>query len=102
MATRRVMGTGSVYRRKADGRWVAAVSTGPRGNRTTTVRYAPRGDNTKRAANALLDELRRLVQPAISSGRMTTGQYLRSWLDTAGRRSLKASTWRTYDVALRL
>lgn len=78
------------------------MSTGPRGNRTTTVRYAPRGDNTKRAANALLDELRSLVQPSSGSGRTTVGQYLRSWLDTAGRRSLKASTWRTYDVALRL
>jgi integrase len=33
---------------------------------------------------------------------MTVGQYLRSWLESAGRRSLKASTWRTYDVALRL
>ncbi len=94
-----------MYRRKADGRWVAAISTGPRGNRTTTVRYVPaRGSQKeqKAAANALADELRRLVQPATGSGRMTVGQYLRSWLDTAGRRSLKASTWRTYDVALRL
>ena len=34
------------------------------------------------------------------SGRTTVGSYLRSWLESAGRRSLKASTWRTYDVAL--
>jgi integrase len=95
-------GSGSVYRRKSDGRWTAALSTGPRGNRLTMVRYAPRGDNTKRAAVALLDELRRLARPSMSSGRTTVGQYLRSWLDTAGRRSLKPSTWRTYDVALRL
>jgi len=93
---------GSRYRRKSDGRWVAAISTGPRGNRTTIVRYAPKGDNTRRAADALLDELRRLARPSTGSGRTTVGQYLRSWLDTAGRRSLKPSTWRTYDVALRL
>jgi hypothetical protein len=56
---------------------------GTPGERTTTVRYAPRGDNTKRAASALLDDLRRSCRPA-GSGRMTVGQYLRSWLDTAG------------------
>lgn len=95
-------GTGSVYRRRKDGRWVAAVSTGPRGNRTTIVRYAPKRDNTKRAASALLDDLRSLVQPTAGTGRTTVGQYLRSWLDTAGRRSLKASTWRTYDAHFRL
>lgn len=90
---------GSRYRRKSDGRWVAAISTGPRGNRQTTVRYA----KTRREADEKLDELRRLVRPATdASGRTTVGQYLRSWLDTAGKRSLKASTWRTYDVALRL
>jgi hypothetical protein len=91
-------GTGSRYKRKSDGRWVAAISSGPRGSRTTMVRYA----RTRREADTALDELRRLVRPATGSGRTTVGQYLRSWLDTAGRRSLKASTWRTYDVALRL
>jgi integrase len=89
---------GSRYRRKSDGRWVAAISTGPRGHRRTIVRYA----RSRKEADALLDELRRLVRPATGSGRTTVGQYLRLWLDTAGRRSLKASTWRTYDVALRL
>lgn len=93
---------GSTYRRKSDGRRVAATSSGTGKNRTRIVRYAPADDNTKRAANALLADLQRLVRPSGGSGRMTVGQYLRSWLDTAGRRSLKASTWRTYDVALRL
>lgn len=93
-------GQGSVYRRKSDQRWTAAISSGPRGHRTTIVRYAPPDDNTKRAALALLDELRRLAAPA--PGRATVGSYLRAWLDTAGRRSLKPSTWRTYDSALRL
>lgn len=92
---------GSLYRRKSDGRWTAAISTGPRGNRSMMVRYAPRDDNTRRAAAGLLDEMRRLVVPAAAGGRMTVGSYLRQWLDTAGKRSLKASTWRTYDVALR-
>lgn len=88
---------GSVYRRKSDKRWVAAISTGPRGHRTTAVRYA----ETKKLAERELDDLRRLVRP-VAGSRTTLGQYLRTWLDSAGRRSLKASTWRTYDVALRL
>jgi len=66
------------------------------------VRYAPRNDNTRKAADLLLDDLRRLVRPIVGSGRTTVGQYLRSWLASAGKRNLKASTWRTYDVALRL
>jgi integrase len=94
---------GSRYRRKSDGRWVAAISFGPRGNRTTIVRYAKqKGRAGKAEADQLLEELRRLARPPSGSGRLTVGQYLRSWLDTAGVRSLKASTWRTYDVALRL
>lgn len=95
---------GSVYERKSDHRWVAAISAGPRGHRTMIVRYAK--SRAKKAGKAeaigLLDDLRKLVRPVAGSGRTTVGQYLRSWLDTAGRRSLKASTWRTYDVALRL
>lgn len=89
---------GSVYRRKSDGRWVATISSGPRGHNRRVTRYA----TTRTEARALLDDLRKLARPVAGSGRTTVGQYLRSWLDTAGRRSLKASTWRTYDVALRL
>lgn len=87
---------GSRYRRASDGRWVAAISVGPRGNQQRIVRYA----STRKEADAELDELRKLV-PTPGGARTTVGAYLRSWLDVAGRRSLKASTWRTYDVALR-
>jgi len=95
---------GSVYQRKSDRRWVAAISVGPRGKRTTIVRYArsKAKKEGKAEAQQLLDDLRKLARPVAGSGRTTVGQYLRSWLESAGRRSLKASTWRTYDVALRL
>jgi integrase len=62
------------------------------------VRYAA----TRKEADVLLLELQRMARPTAGTGRTTTGGYLRAWLDTAGKRSLKASTWRTYDVALRL
>lgn len=95
---------GAVYQRRSDRRWVAAVSVGPRGHRTTIVRYAKSKAKRegKAEALALLGDLLKLARPVVDHRRMTVGQYLRSWLDTAGRRSLKASTWRTYDVALRL
>lgn len=87
---------GSIFRRKGDGRWVASVSSGPRDKRRRIVRYR----KTRKEAEAALDDIRKLV-PAPGSGKATVGAYLRSWLDVAGRRSLKPSTWRTYDVALR-
>jgi integrase len=101
---RKAAGMGSVYQRKSDRRWVAAISVGPRGKRTTIVRYArsKAKKEGKAEAQQLLDDLRKLARPVAGSGRTTVGQYLRSWLESAGRRSLKASTWRTYDVALRL
>jgi integrase len=87
---------GSLYKRKSDGRWVASISIGPRGKQRRITRYA----GTRKEAGAELDELRKLV-PTPGGARTTVGAYLRSWLDVVGRRSLKASTWRTYDAALR-
>lgn len=87
---------GSTYQRK-DGRWVAAISMGSRGQRSVLTRYA----RTEDEAEAHLDELRKLTKPEPSTGRMTVGRYLEEWLRTAGKRSLKASTLRTYEVALR-
>lgn len=89
---------GKPYRRKSDGRWAAAISTGPRGNAVRRVVYG----KTKAAVAEQVAELRKLARPVKGSGQTTVGAYLRSWLDTVGRRKLKASTWTTYDVALRL
>lgn len=87
---------GTRYQRK-DGRWVAAISTGPRGNRKVLTRYV----KTRREADVALAELQRLARPTQQTGRMTVGSFLRSWLDGDGKRRLKATTWRTYDVAVR-
>jgi integrase len=72
-------GEGSVYRRKSDGRWVAALAIGRRGESRKIVRYAPRWDNTRTAARALLADLvAGLAGPAST---MTLGDYLRRFLD---------------------
>lgn len=70
-------GEGSVYRRASDGRWVATVSTGPRGNRKVVSVYRP----TRGEANEALADLRR------ASGRIdrktTVSAYLERWLRDA-------------------
>lgn len=88
-------GEGSVHKvrtktRLADGteriryRWVAQVSTGPRGARVLQRRYAPWDDNTRRRATALLADLqaeRKGEDPR------TLGEYLPSWLARYSSRS---------------
>ena len=44
---------GSLFKRKSDGRWVAAISIGPRGKQQRIVRYG----RTRKEAAAELDEL---------------------------------------------
>jgi len=87
-------GSGSLFRR-ADGLWVAQVSSGPRTARRVTRRYA----RTRREAAAELEKLR--AGEAVADSRTTIGDYLRSWLELTGSRRLKASTFETYEIAIR-
>lgn len=88
------MGTGSIFRRKTDGRWIAQVSQGSRDSRSVTRRVA----RTKDEARELLAELQADV--GSPDPRVTTGAYLQSWLRTAAR-SVKHSTLQTYEIAVR-
>lgn len=92
------MGTGSLWRRSRDGRWIAQVSVGGRAER----RIVRRVFRTRAEAAAGLDALR--ADHAVGSPdlRVTTGAYLRSWLSGAGREVLKPSTLETYEIAVRL
>jgi integrase len=83
------------FRRKADGLWVAQVSTGPRGSRRLVRRYS----QDKAEATRLLEEL--LERSAVPDSRTTVGSYLRGWLEMTGSRTLKASTLETYEIAVR-
>jgi integrase len=91
-------GEGSVFRRRSDGRWVAVLSVGPRGAAKKLVRYAPRRDNTQRAAKELLTRLIGDAEGPTST--MTVGEYLRRFLDDydVGRsqRANAASLLRTW------
>lgn len=83
---------GSVYKRKIDGRWMAAITT-PTGRRQ---KLAKRDANTRAGAKAalkdLLDEQEAGRDP---DARTPLGPFLRRWLADAGP-SLRPSTLRTY------
>ncbi|MGO9179162.1 MAG: tyrosine-type recombinase/integrase [Candidatus Limnocylindrales bacterium] len=99
MAKRRDPGTGSVWRRGSDGRWVAGVRTGPRGASILRVRFAPKADNTRQAAHALLDELRRSGTRATS--KTTLGDFLRAWLSDY-RTQVGPKQWANAESMIRL
>lgn len=87
-------GTGSVFRRKSDGRWVAQVTHGTRANRTIVRRYPPLRDNTRDRAKELLADLLEDVAPLARS--TTVGAYLQRWLTDVAARQVRPATLRGY------
>lgn len=85
---------GSIYRRRSDGKWVAALSIGGR----RVVRYA----KTKRAAQDHLRDLQ--VEYATGTlalpGKTTLAQFLDTWLQTVAP-DLKPSALARYDQLTR-
>lgn len=89
-------GTGSIYRRKSDGRLVATISRGRRGARQTVTRYLPR--TAKRAdAVVALEELRAQYGP-LNARTLTVGAYLARWVSDA--RDILPNTRRGYRAAV--
>jgi integrase len=88
-------GSGSVYQRKTDSRWVGAVSVG--GKRRWV--YA----STRKAAQAKLDDLRASARQGIipADHRLTLGRHLALWLD-AVRPTVRDSTWTSYEGHVRI
>jgi integrase len=89
----RAQGTGSIYLRKADGKWVAQLSIGPRGQR----RYVRRTLVTKKAAGVALDELR--AEGRTNREPLATGRYLESWVTEA--RDIRATTRAGYASVIK-
>lgn len=83
-------GDGSVYRRKSDGRWVAALSIGSRDDRVIQRRYA----HTRAEARNLLAEL--IDQPTPAT--MTVGTFLDQWVTEA--RNIRPTTRRGYRAVV--
>lgn len=88
---RRAWGSGSLYQRKSDGRWIGRVSDGQGGHRYVTGKDRDR-------VRAKLRELSRSTRTARS--RETVGDVLQRWLD--GAMHLRARTRAEYERMLRL
>lgn len=89
-------GEGSVFQRTTDLRWVAQLSSGPRGHR----KYRTRTAATKREALRLLKGLRADRDADLNPTTQSLGPYLRRWLDETAKPSISANTFRGYDDVL--
>jgi integrase len=85
---------GALYFSKARQRWISEVSEGSPPNRIVRRKVA----RTKGEAELNLRSLR--AEYARPTSTMTVGEYLASWLRTV-ERDVKASTWQTYEIAVR-
>ena len=97
---RRGANEGTVCQRK-DGRWVAVLHVGYSGGKRQRKSFygATRQEVASRLAGAVRD-LQQGKQPAPEVEKL--GDFLWRWLNDAARRSVRASTYRGYEVALRL
>ena len=77
-------GEGSVFRRGADGAWIAHLSSGGRANRT----YRSRSARTKAEARRLLEEMKADRRAGLDLSTLNLGAYLRQWLDESARPTL--------------
>jgi integrase len=98
---RRGPNEGNIYQR-ADGRWEARLHLGYQGGRR--VRKSFYG-HTRRAVQEQLTRALRDVQrglPLASEDRMTVEQYLRRWLAETVKPAVRPSTYRSYEMLVRV
>ena len=96
MAGNRGAREGSIYRRKGDGRWVAAISLPGRGQKYF---YA----KTKEAARERLRAAIRAQEQGlpVAAARQTLAQFLERWLVDSARPKLRERTFESYATVVR-
>lgn len=82
---RRGQGEGSVYQRKSDGLWIAAVSLSGGGRKTVSAR-------TQGEAIEKRDAIKRSIAQGVLPDSATLGQWLDHWLDVIAPGRLKPTT----------
>jgi len=101
MAKRRGHGEGSIYQRGDNGRWVGAVDLGYQDGKRKR-KYV--SGKTRRAVadkmKALLWERERVLPPRLE--RQTLGEYLRRWLETSAKPTVRPSTFRSCEMHIRV
>jgi integrase len=97
----RGQGEGSIYQRKSDGMWVAAVNLGWKdGKRDRRYFY---GKTRKDASEKLTEALGKRQQGlSLNSERLTVAQFLDSWLEDEVRPTREPKTYESYESTIRL
>jgi integrase len=90
-------GEGSVFKRSADGRWVAQLSSGPRGHRRLKSKTA----RTKAEASRLLRQMKADEEAGLDLSGLSLGAYLRQWLDDSVAPNVAPNTLRGYEAYLK-
>src|SRR5690348_8440814 len=94
---------GSIYQRESDGKWVAAVNLGyaSDGKRKRKVFY---GNTRKAVAEKLKTALHEHQQGMLPTNteRQTVEQFLNNWLQNTAKQTLRASTFETYEIHVRV
>lgn len=89
-------GEGSVFQRASDGKWVAQLSIGPRGDRRYKTKTIGARKPTRAEERAALDELRSKHLVAGSGSKLTVGAYLERWVNDA--RNIRPTTRHGYQA----
>lgn len=95
--THRPAGDGSIYQRRSDGRWVAAITVLGHGQKYLYAR------TKEEARQKLREALRKQEQGLpVTVKRQTVAQYLDQWLEDAVRPSVRPRTYASYAQMVRL
>ena len=94
--SRRGRGEGSIYKRKDD-RWTAAISV--EGGRRRYVYGKTRAEAATKLRDAQQARANGLPMP---DGRVTVGEFLRTWLSDIASARVRPRTWRGYEQIARL
>jgi integrase len=94
-------GEGSIFQRKSDGRWVAAVTVTDASGRTRRVRHYAK---TRAEARATLRELQRRQEAGVhlTARSFTLAAYLDQWLSASVKPSVRPRTYEGYESIVRV
>lgn len=93
---RRGHGEGSIYRR-ADGRWVGAVSLE---GRKRKYFYGKTRKEVQEQLNKALRDLQQGIRPP--SGRQTLGQFIVTWIEEVAKLTVRPNTYASYERLVRV
>jgi integrase len=101
MSSRRGHGEGSIYQRKSDGRWIAAVDCGVvNGQRKRKTLSGKTRREVAEKLKALVHDQQQGLP--IATPRQSVGQFLDHWLADVAKPSVRAATYRSYEGIVRV